>query len=89
MWNSLDLDGRFWIGVRSTVSGIWQNVDDKTNLTFSNWGSGYPKNDSDLACVIVTGNGFWYNINCDEAPRFICGVPDDEIEIGTSFVIRP
>ncbi|KAE9547201.1 hypothetical protein FO519_009587 [Halicephalobus sp. NKZ332] len=81
LWHSLYGSGSFWIGVTNVLDGVWRNIDDGTNITYSNWDTGYPVNNSDYACVHVTNTGVWINADCNKSrPLFVCGVFENENE---------
>ncbi|KAE9547066.1 hypothetical protein FO519_009722 [Halicephalobus sp. NKZ332] len=81
--------GVFWIGVTNLLGGTWKNIDDGSNITFSNWAPGQPTNDKNSSCAAIDTQGLWFNENCEAAPLFVCGVPSDGSETGTASAIRP
>ena len=65
-----------YIGVTRLVGDVWKNVDDGRNTTFFNWAKKEPKNDTDINCVYMKPDGYWYSAQCRDTWRYICGLPE-------------
>ncbi|KAE9555546.1 hypothetical protein FO519_001217 [Halicephalobus sp. NKZ332] len=66
----------FFLGVTDLFGGIWRNLDDGSEIAFTNWAPGFPPNSSDPLCVHINGDGLWRTENCVVNYHYLCGIPD-------------
>ncbi|XP_041443082.1 C-type lectin domain family 4 member G isoform X4 [Xenopus laevis] len=64
-------NSRHWIGLKRESSNTWRWLDG-TQMTFSNWSSGEPNNDSGKENCVETMDGPWNDNNCDIKLHYIC-----------------
>ena len=71
------------------MNNIWENIEDGSNSTYFNWGSGDPIISNSISCIATDAQGFWYNVKCEQSNYFICGVPSNGNETETGSVPHP
>ena len=58
----------------------WTNIDDGSNTTFFDWGSGEPNNSSNHnRCVYMDMSGYWYTDDCSHDYPYVCGVNETNV----------
>ena len=76
----------YWIGVRAT-NQTWINVDDESQIVFSNWKDQEFNDSIDDYCVSVDLDGYWTPENCSAKLTFVCGIPEeDKPDISTTII---
>ncbi|KAE9555556.1 hypothetical protein FO519_001227 [Halicephalobus sp. NKZ332] len=69
-------DSNFFFGMTNMVGEIWKNVNDGSNMTFSNWITGSTPMGNYPLCAYLQGNGGWGSVHCHYQLAYMCGVPD-------------
>ncbi|XP_038055119.1 C-type lectin domain family 4 member E-like [Patiria miniata] len=69
----------FWINCNDLqVEGAWVCQDGTTVVEYSNWGKGQPSSTSE-DCAVVTDNGDWNDVPCDDLSPVICQRPAPQL----------
>jgi len=77
---------KFWIGVTDLFGNGWQNIDDGSPISYTDWAPGEPNNStSQGGCVSMDLLGYWYNDNCSSIYPFGCEF--NEINASSTVVI--
>ncbi|RUS76836.1 hypothetical protein EGW08_015408 [Elysia chlorotica] len=75
--NSLKGPGSMWLGLEDSLEESVFAWADNTPLTYTNWQDGRPdgigKEDKD--CVIMTEDGKWSDVGCDNQFSYMCTTP--------------
>ena len=58
------------------VGEAWKNINDGSDVTFSNWGTGMAPVGNYPLCGYVDATGSWASVHCHHQLPSLCGIPD-------------